>query len=127
MNQTIEEVLERIQGRDSRFANEAYLFVSEALGETVRRLGRQKAPVGKRHVSGQELAEGMADFALDRFGPMTFQVLKTWGLGKTRDIGDIVYTLIDEKVFSKSESDSIEDFDDVYDFRTRFLVPWETR
>ena len=66
MSQTIEEVLERIQGRDSRFANEAYLFVSEALGETVRRLGRQKAPVGKRHVSGQELAEGMADFALDR-------------------------------------------------------------
>ena len=58
---------------------------------------------------------------------MTFQVLKTWGLGKTRDIGDIVYTLIGEKVFSKSESDSIEDFDDVYDFRTRFLVPWETR
>ena len=41
---------------------------------------------------------------------MTFQVLKTWGLGKTRDIGDIVYTLIDEKVLAKSESDSIEDF-----------------
>lgn len=126
MNPKIEEVLEKIQSRDSRFANEAYLFVSEALGETVRKLGRQKSPVGKRHVSGRELAEGMADFALDRFGPMTYQVLKTWGLAKTRDIGDIVYTLIDEKVLAKSESDSIDDFNEVYDFKMRFLVPWET-
>lgn len=125
MNPKIEEVLEKIQSRDSRFANEAYLFVSEALGETVRKLGRQKAPVGKRHVSGQELAEGMADFALDRFGPMTYQVLKTWGLAKTRDIGDIVYTLIDEKVLAKSDNDSIDDFNEVYDFKSRFLAPWE--
>lgn len=125
MKSDIEQVLEKIQRRDSRFANEAYIFVSEALGETVRKLGRKALPAGSRHVSGQELAEGMADFALDRFGPMTYQVLKTWGLAKTRDIGDIVYTLIDEKILAKSNDDSIEDFDNVYDFRTRFLSPWE--
>lgn len=127
MNPKIEQVLEKIQRRDSRFANEAYIFVSEALGETVRKLGRRSMPEGKRHVSGQELAEGMADFALDRFGPMTYQVLKTWGLAKTRDIGDIVYTLIDEKILAKSDDDSIEDFENVYDFRTRFLTPWEEK
>lgn len=127
MAQTIEEALEKIRLRDSRFANEAYLFVSEALGETVRRLGRRKAPTEKRHVSGRELAEGVADFALERFGPMAHQVFRTWGLAKTRDIGEIVYSLIDEKIFAKSETDSIEDFNDVYDFRARLLAPWETR
>ncbi len=125
MSEGLAEVLERISGRDKRFAPEAYVFVSDALGETVRRLGRGKLPLNKRHISGRELAEGMADVALDRFGPMTFQVLKAWGLTKTRDIGDIVYTLIDEKILAKSESDSREDFDNVYDFRQRFLAPWE--
>lgn len=127
MAQTIEEALEKIRLRDSRFANEAYLFVSEALGETVRRLGRRKAPAEKRHVSGRELAEGVADFALERFGPMTYQVFRAWGLAKTRDIGEIVYSLIDEKILAKSETDSIEDFNDVYDFRARLLAPWEAR
>ena len=127
MAQTIEEALEKIRLRDSRFANEAYLFVSEALGETVRRLGRRKAPAEKRHVSGRELAEGVADCVLERFGPMTYQVFRAWGLAKTRDIGEIVYSLIDEKILAKSETDSIEDFDDVYDFRARLLAPWEAR
>lgn len=127
MSQTIEEALEKIRLRDSRFANEAYFFVSEALGETVRRLGRRKAPAEKRHVSGRELAEGVADCALERFGPMTYQVFRAWGLAKTRDIGEIVYSLIDEKILAKSETDSIEDFNDVYDFRARLLAPWEAR
>ncbi|MGN0834452.1 MAG: Minf_1886 family protein [Candidatus Spyradosoma sp.] len=127
MAQTIEEALEKIRLRDPRFANEAYLFVSDALGETVRRLGRRKAPAEKRHVSGRELAEGVADVALERFGPMTYQVFRAWGLAKTRDIGEIVYSLIDEKILAKSETDSIEDFDDVYDFRARLLAPWEAR
>ena len=104
MAQTIEEALEKIRLRDSRFANEAYFFVSEALGETVRRLGRRKAPAEKRHVSGRELAEGVADCALERFGPMTYQVFRAWGLAKTRDIGEIVYSLIDEKILAKSET-----------------------
>ena len=127
MAQTIEEALEKIRLRDSRFANEAYLFVSEALGETVRRLGRRKAPAEKRHVSGRELAEGVADCALERFGPMTYQVFRAWGLAKTRDIGEIVHSRIDEKILAPSETDSIEDFNDVYDFRARLLAPWEAR
>ena len=58
---------------------------------------------------------------------MTYQVFRAWGLAKTRDIGEIVYSLIDEKILAKSETDSIEDFNDVYDFRARLLVPWEAR
>ncbi len=126
MSENITNVLERIFEKNPRFSPDAYVFISDALAETVRKLGREKLPIGQRHVSGRELAEGMADVALDRFGPMTYQVLKNWGLTKTRDIGDIVYTLIDEKVFSASESDKVEDFDDVYDFRQRFLAPWES-
>ncbi len=122
MNKEFAETIERIRQKNKKFSPDAYVFVSEAIDETAKKLGFYNA---SQHLSGKELVEGMADFALDRFGPMTFQVLKTWGLTKTQDFGDIVYSLIDEKILFKSESDSVEDFNNVYDFRQRFLSPWE--
>lgn len=126
MNPSISEVLEKVRRRDNaRFEDEAYLFVSEALEATIRRHGREKHSDVRRHVSGAELSEGVADCALERFGPLTFQVLSSWGITTTRDIGDIVYSLIEAKMLSKSDEDSIEDFDSVYDFRERFMRIWE--
>lgn len=116
-----QNVLDTILERDSRFASAAYFFVSGALTETAKRLGRssRKTPVKRRHISGQELAEGAADFAQEQFGALAYPVLKEWGVKTTRDIGDIVFNLIDAGIFSKTEEDSIEDFDNVFDLRSR--------
>lgn len=117
-----EKIVNSIVERDSRFAPAAYAFVSGALNETARRLGRSRKSTAKqRHISGQELAEGAADFAKEQFGVLAYSVLREWGLKTTRDIGDIVFNLIDVGIFSKTEEDSITDFDNVFDLRSRLL------
>lgn len=111
----ISSVLER----DERFAPAAYAFVSDALAETVERLGRARRKGAARHVSGAELSKGAADFAHEQFGPLAYDVLCEWGVRTTGDIGSIVFNMIDAGILSKTDEDTREDFDDVFDLRER--------
>jgi len=108
------EQLEEIQEKHPEFKREAYNFIMIALHDTLKRIGEQ------RHVSGQELSEGIRTYALDQFGPLVQTVLDYWGIHETFDFGKIVYYLIDEGLMGKTEEDSIEDFRDVYDFTDAF-------
>ena len=47
-------------------------------------------------------------------------VLGHWGIKTTRDFGEIVYLMIAHQWMSAQPEDSIDDFNDVYDFRTVF-------
>jgi uncharacterized repeat protein (TIGR04138 family) len=100
--------------RDDRYSREAYRFVQEGLEFTVQRRGR------RGHVSGKELLEGIRDLARDRFGLMARTVLKQWGVTQTGDIGEIVFNLVDAQVMSKQDSDTRDDFANVYDFEEVF-------
>lgn len=114
------KAVETLTARGDRFAPGAYFFVSAALGATAKRLGRSREKdVRRRHVSGRELAEGAADFAREQFGPLAYSVLREWGVRTTRDIGDVVFDLIALGLFSKTEEDSIQDFENVFDLRAR--------
>lgn len=68
------------------------------------------------HVTGQELAIGMAGYLKDQYGPFSRVVLDGWNIYSTLDFGRIVYNLIRADLMRKQESDSLEDFMDVYDF-----------
>ena len=48
-----------------------------------------------------------------------------WGLRGTRDWGEIVFVLIQHGIFSKQDSDSIEDFADVYDLERDLEQAWQ--
>ena len=52
-------------------------------------------------------------------------VIEEWGITSTRDIGEIVYLLIGCGIMHKTDEDSIDDFDDVYDFDAAFDEPFE--
>ena len=110
---------------DTRFDRRAYDFVRLGLDFTVKEgKKRENAASGSKHVTGQELLDGLRLFALDQYGPMAKTVLNNWGVKKCRDFGDIVYNLIDYKVFSKNEGDKPEDFDKLYDFEEAFIKPF---
>jgi uncharacterized repeat protein (TIGR04138 family) len=113
--------LEVLNLRDGRYKVKAYLFVIEALEFTMARLRR------RGHVSGRELLEGAAQLAKREFGPTARMVLESWGIRETRDIGEIVFSLIQAGLFGKTEEDSIEDFDGVFDFDEVFekQYDWE--
>lgn len=112
-----DQALERIRqeiilsGRDTRYRIEAYAFVLNGLEFYLTKIGE------KRHVSGQEFARGLVDFAVKQFGPLAHKVLAGWGIQSTNDLGYVVYNLIDINMMSKQEGDSLEDFFDVLDIK----------
>lgn len=110
--------LQGILTRDPRYAAEAYEFVRAALGYTIRKL---ETP---RHVSGHELLEGVREFALAEYGPMTRTVLEGWGIRATEDVGEIVFNLVEAGLLGKTERDSRADFADGYDFDEVFRKPF---
>jgi uncharacterized repeat protein (TIGR04138 family) len=115
--------LERLRALDPRYNDRAYAFVLAALEEVVQRLPR------RRHVSGGELVTGCRDLALRLYGPMAKTVLEYWNVRATRDIGEIVFNLLEVGVLSKDEADSRNDFDDLFDFTEVFETnyPWGGR
>lgn len=123
-DQSFEETTARICDKDSRYDMEAYYFMRDALGYATKKYERTGP---NRHVSGVELSEAIREHAIREFGPITFLVLTDWGLYKTSDFGEIVYNLINEGVFGKSESDRKEDFNNVFEFDKAFLDPYEPR
>ncbi len=116
-----------ICGRDSRYTPDSYFFVLEALEFTLKMLDKPSKSGRERHLSGQELLEGIRNFALQEFGPMSLRVLNTWGVNNTADFGEIVFNLVECGKLRKTEEDSRQDFLDGYDFEEAFKKPFEPR
>ncbi len=108
------DVLESLTDKDPRYKVDAYLFVLNGLNSTVSRLEKP------RHVTGQELSEGLRAHAIDQYGPLALTVLESWGVRSSLDLGNIVFNLIGVKLLSKTDTDSIDDFRDVFDFKEAF-------
>jgi len=108
---------------DQRYHREAYLFLRDGLEYTQRILKRE---VGSktRHISGQELLEGLREYALKEYGPMARTVLGEWGVHRTEDFGEIVFNMVEHGIFSKTNTDSREDFQGGYDFDQAFRDPF---
>jgi len=113
-------VMDQIRLRERRFDERAYLFVLAALEYCQTQL------VERRHISGAELARGCRALAVERFGVTARMVLEHWGVRCTRDIGDIVFTLVELGLLVSQPDDRREDFDDVFDFAQAFETeyPW---
>ena len=119
----LEDVLDEIVARDARYDRAAYLFVRDALAFTQKRVHRA-ASGPPRHVTGQELLEGIRTYALEQFGPMAKLVLNEWGVQVCEDFGEIVFNMVDAQVLAKTDRDSREDFRGGYDFDEAFCQPF---
>ena len=121
--QFAEEVLHRLQERNPRFHEKAYLFLLSALHEVLEGLEEP------RHISGEELAKGVRGLALKQYGPMARTVLAHWGIHSTEDLGDIVFAMVECGVLIKRDEDQREDFQDLFDFEEAFErdYPWGGR
>lgn len=119
----VEEVLETILTKDTRYHRDAYYFVRDALDVAQRKFS--KAAKGKpSHVSGQQLLEGIRAHALEQFGPLTLMVLEEWGIRRGEDFGEIVFNMVESSLLGKTENDSRADFKGGYDFFDAFRKPY---
>jgi uncharacterized repeat protein (TIGR04138 family) len=116
------EKLEHIFQADSRFDREAYHFLRDALDFTIK--ARKKARETDAHVTGQQLLEGVRQYALRQYGPMAPTVFDFWGVHRCEDFGDMVFNFIRAGVFGKSETDSVDDFKGGYSFHEAFIAPY---
>jgi len=132
-------LLYRLVQKDPRYPIQAYVFVREALAFAADSLeldsgyddilsdDKLVAPPAtqQRHVTGQQLCEGIRQYAINQFGYMAKVVLKNWGINKTSCFGDIVYNMIDVGIMKKSNDDRRHHFDDVYQFDDVFQKEFE--
>jgi uncharacterized repeat protein (TIGR04138 family) len=116
-----EKSLEEIVDEVGVYAADAFRFVQEGLSFAVQRVhGERSDPDASRHISGPQLCEGLRDYALGRWGLLAGTVLRRWGILSTMDFGRIVFVLIENNMLQKTDEDTLEDFRNVYDFRTAF-------
>lgn len=112
---TLQQLVEEV----GLYPAEAYQFVQEGLSHTVNRIyGKPGDAKLNRHVSGQQLCEGLRDLAISHWGRLARTVLRRWNVTGTYDFGRIVFAMIDAGQMQKSEEDTPEDFRNVFDFKT---------
>ncbi len=124
-NRDFNEVINSIRKDDPRYARGAYYFLRQALDFSIGEARKQGGLNKTNHLTGQQLLEGIRLFALDQYGPMARSVLEYWGVRNCRDFGNIVFNLVECRVLGKTEEDCPEDFDNGYNFKAAFDLPYK--
>ena len=119
-SKSFEDQIQTILERDKRYSIEAYCFVREVLDF----MHESVSSGDKRHVTGQQLLEGIREFGLSQYGPLTAFVLDEWGVKRCEDFGEMVFNMIDAEILSKTPTDSKDHFKGGYDFETVFRKPF---
>jgi uncharacterized repeat protein (TIGR04138 family) len=112
--QALIEALRQVASDEGVYPLEAYCFLYQSLDRAQQEAGE------RRHVSGRELMEGARELAIEMFGPLTLMVFRHWRLSGTSDFGQMVFHLVERDLMGKSEDDSLEDFEGVYEFEEAF-------
>jgi uncharacterized repeat protein (TIGR04138 family) len=115
----------KLAGEDGRYSPEAFEFLFAGLDQAVKLAGRDAAQGASRHVSGQELLEGMKHYARELFGPLAAYVWRSWGIRNTRDWGNIVFLLVEAELLNRQVGDTIQDFEGTLDFDEFFVTSYQ--
>lgn len=102
--------LHDLAASQGRYDVEAFCFVSQGLRHAAKLFRKERAKGHERHLTAQQLVDGVIDLAAERYGLLAGLVLARWGLRCSEDVGNITFTLIENKVFAKQPSDRLEDF-----------------
>lgn len=122
-HQKFDEAIDQIIAGDARFDRAAYHFLRDALDYTLK--VRKKASGASGHITGSQLLEGIRQHALKSFGPMVTTVFEYWSVRHTEDFGAMVFSLVEVGIFGKTETDSMDDFKNVYSFHDAFVAPFQ--
>jgi len=118
------KTLHDIAAETGLYPVEAFDFVQRGVPFTVHRIHGAAAQAADqqecRHVTGRELCLGLRDLALRQWGRLATLVLRRWNITCTLDFGRIVFSLVEGGYLRTTQNDTVEDFRNVYDFRTAF-------
>ena len=110
--------------KKENYRPEGYQFLRESLEATLKKRSKSKQQPVSAHVSAEELLEAFRRMALKEFGPMAPTVLHYWGISSCRDIGEMVFNLVEAGAFGRTENDRMDDFENGFDFYEAFVAPF---
>lgn len=87
------------------FPPEACLFVCDSVFDALAKLEKP------RHITALEVLEAVHRRCLRDFGVWTGEVMAAWHIHTCRNIGEIIFLLVDSGILSACREDKIEDFD----------------
>jgi len=124
---------EFMRGRRVRYAKEAYSLVIDAVDRAIQlfRAVPPLPPVGEEatsaaeqarppHVTPAELLEALRLLAIERFGSEARTQLRSWGVTRCEDFGEIVFRLNEEGLLGVRPEERPEDFSPGYDCEFAF-------
>lgn len=114
----INNIIANICANDNRYAPNAYHNIFKALAYCETVLGC------KKDLTAKELASAYKDVTLAKYGPLALDVTHHWGIYSTRDIGNIVFNLVNAKLLGTSKGDKLEDFNNIFDLNEEMQVPY---
>ncbi len=120
----MDERLRQMALADGRYAPEAYRFLLEGLEQAIQMTGRGQLEGKERHVTGQDVLEGLVAHARRCFGPLSAQVWRSWGVKEPLDWGRCVFVMVRAGLLSRQKSDRIEDFQSELDFDSEFVLSY---
>jgi len=124
MSESIQIDWQEVGEKAGGFNPQAFAFVRDGLQHTVEQIHGPGDVIDEvdesRHVSGKELCLGLRDYAVTRWGMLAPTVLERWNVRTTEDFGRLVFAMIDVGVLRKTEQDTLEDFQGVFDFAEAF-------
>jgi uncharacterized repeat protein (TIGR04138 family) len=123
-----QKTLDQLADDTGLYPPEAFDFIEQGLRFTVNQIHGAEKPADpdvNRHVSGQQLCEGLRAVALNRWGMLARTVLRRWNVTSTLDFGRIVFALINAEQMQKTDDDTLDDFRGIYDFKTAFETSYQ--
>lgn len=133
MNAETALIWDQVKNRCDGFPPQAFAFVQEGLLYTVGRLfdvdceelalDEEFGEEPSQHVSGAQLCHGLRDYAIKQYGQLARTVLERWNIRSTDDFGRIVFLLVEAGLMSKTDDDSMMDFQRVFAFEEAFGEP----
>jgi len=118
-----DDIVQKIVDSDPRYHPDAYGFLRDSLEFTQKVISKANRNQ-VRHISGQELLDGIREYALITFGPMTATVFEEWGIRSCEDFGNMVFLMVENSLLRKQENDSPADFKNGYTFEEAFRKPF---
>ena len=104
-----------ILARDGRFDARAYALLVDVLRYLFSK---------EEHVDSESILDEFKERTLDQYGPMSYSVLREWGVTRCEDIGEMMSNLVESRRIGRDDGDSPECFVGGYDFKEAFLGPY---
>lgn len=101
--------------KDDRYQARAYAL----LMDVVHFLG-----MNGQHMTAEDILDEFKNRTLDLYGPLSYTVLREWGVTKCEDIGEMMTNLADAHRVRRDPGDTLDCFAGGYDFREVFLGPY---